>query len=161
VLDNAAAAAAADFGLAVNHLMERPVTRLGTLDYMAPEVSFSWCLCWFNILYILGEQQRLGTLDYMAPEVKFVWFFESVRQSVHSNASNGAASHSTTWPPEVSFICCYDCMRFSVRSNANIGASAHSTAWFLRGGNHHAVPWLLESCHKQHRQCRALACAAH
>eukprot|EP00882_Tetradesmus_deserticola_P025483 GHRQ01027997.1.p1 GENE.GHRQ01027997.1~~GHRQ01027997.1.p1 ORF type:complete len:309 (+),score=110.36 GHRQ01027997.1:200-1126(+) len=28
----------ADFGLAVNHLMERPVTRLGTLDYMAPEV---------------------------------------------------------------------------------------------------------------------------
>eukprot|EP00775_Hariotina_reticulata_P007067 gene7067-7280_t len=28
----------ADFGLAVNHLLERPVTRLGTLDYMAPEV---------------------------------------------------------------------------------------------------------------------------
>jgi len=28
-----------DFGLAVNHLLERPVTRLGTLDYMAPEVS--------------------------------------------------------------------------------------------------------------------------
>jgi serine/threonine protein kinase len=27
-----------DFGLAVNHLLERPVTRLGTLDYMAPEV---------------------------------------------------------------------------------------------------------------------------
>lgn len=27
-----------DFGLAVNHHEERPVTRLGTLDYMAPEV---------------------------------------------------------------------------------------------------------------------------
>lgn len=27
-----------DFGLAVNEHMERPVTRLGTLDYMAPEV---------------------------------------------------------------------------------------------------------------------------
>lgn len=31
--------APADFGLAVNHLLERPVTRLGTLDYMAPEVG--------------------------------------------------------------------------------------------------------------------------
>jgi serine/threonine protein kinase len=28
-----------DFGLAVNGAMERPVTRLGTLDYMAPEVG--------------------------------------------------------------------------------------------------------------------------
>jgi hypothetical protein len=27
----------ADFGLAVNRKRERPVTRLGTLDYMAPE----------------------------------------------------------------------------------------------------------------------------
>jgi serine/threonine protein kinase len=30
----------ADFGLAVNANEERPVTRLGTLDYMAPEVSW-------------------------------------------------------------------------------------------------------------------------
>jgi serine/threonine protein kinase len=28
----------ADFGLAVDASVERPVTRLGTLDYMAPEV---------------------------------------------------------------------------------------------------------------------------
>lgn len=30
--------ALADFGLSINSLEERPVTRLGTLDYMAPEV---------------------------------------------------------------------------------------------------------------------------
>ena len=29
----------ADFGLSINHRVERPVTRAGTLDYMAPEVS--------------------------------------------------------------------------------------------------------------------------
>lgn len=34
---------ATDFGLAVNHLLERPVTRLGTLDYMAPEVCMYVC----------------------------------------------------------------------------------------------------------------------
>lgn len=28
----------ADFGLAIDLAQERPVTRLGTLDYMAPEV---------------------------------------------------------------------------------------------------------------------------
>lgn len=28
-----------DFGLAINSTTERPVTRLGTLDYMAPEVG--------------------------------------------------------------------------------------------------------------------------
>jgi aurora kinase len=28
----------ADFGLAINNKDERPVTRAGTLDYMAPEV---------------------------------------------------------------------------------------------------------------------------
>jgi hypothetical protein len=28
----------ADFGLSINHVEERPVTRVGTLDYMAPEV---------------------------------------------------------------------------------------------------------------------------
>lgn len=27
-----------DFGLAIDSSQERPVTRLGTLDYMAPEV---------------------------------------------------------------------------------------------------------------------------
>lgn len=31
----------ADFGLSINHLQERPVTRAGTLDMMAPEV-ISW-----------------------------------------------------------------------------------------------------------------------
>lgn len=35
-----------DFGLAVNHLLERPVTRLGTLDYMSPEVG------WFCIVLL-------------------------------------------------------------------------------------------------------------
>ena len=34
-----AAGAVVDFGLAVNVMQERPVTRLGTLDYMAPEVG--------------------------------------------------------------------------------------------------------------------------
>lgn len=29
----------ADFGLAINRQQERPVTRAGTLDYMAPEVN--------------------------------------------------------------------------------------------------------------------------
>ena len=34
-----------DFGLAVDGNQERPVTRLGTLDYMAPEVCACVCLC--------------------------------------------------------------------------------------------------------------------
>lgn len=33
----------ADFGLSINARAERPVTRAGTLDYMAPEVLlFAW-----------------------------------------------------------------------------------------------------------------------
>lgn len=35
----------ADFGLAINVDKERPVTRAGTLDYMAPEVSISGVIC--------------------------------------------------------------------------------------------------------------------
>jgi aurora kinase len=38
-----------DFGLAVNVAMERPVTRLGTLDYMAPEVRALAC-CLHGVL---------------------------------------------------------------------------------------------------------------
>lgn len=30
----------ADFGLSIDSTSERPVTRAGTLDYMAPEVNF-------------------------------------------------------------------------------------------------------------------------
>ena len=44
----------ADFGLSIDATSERPVTRAGTLDYMAPEVctavqlSHSVCLDWHN-----------------------------------------------------------------------------------------------------------------
>ena len=33
----------ADFGLSINARAERPVTRAGTLDYMAPEVLIAAC----------------------------------------------------------------------------------------------------------------------
>lgn len=35
----------ADFGLSIDSTEERPVTRAGTLDYMAPEVQTELCLC--------------------------------------------------------------------------------------------------------------------
>lgn len=35
----------ADFGLSIDATSERPVTRAGTLDYMAPEVSPSFLFC--------------------------------------------------------------------------------------------------------------------
>ncbi len=34
----------ADFGLSINADQERPVTRAGTLDYMAPEVRTNWLI---------------------------------------------------------------------------------------------------------------------
>ena len=37
----------ADFGLSINARAERPVTRAGTLDYMAPEVSSAVSPCNF------------------------------------------------------------------------------------------------------------------
>jgi serine/threonine protein kinase len=34
-----------DFGLAINVVKERPVSRVGTLDYMPPEVRRCPCCC--------------------------------------------------------------------------------------------------------------------
>lgn len=47
----------ADFGLSIDATSERPVTRAGTLDYMAPEVSPTTCLAlcinfFFLLIYI-------------------------------------------------------------------------------------------------------------
>lgn len=39
LFDAAGALLVGDFGLAVNQLAERPCLRMGTLDYMCPEVS--------------------------------------------------------------------------------------------------------------------------
>ena len=41
LLTKAKAVKLADFGLSINFNDERPVTRAGTLDYMAPEVCFA------------------------------------------------------------------------------------------------------------------------
>lgn len=32
-----------DFGLAINATKERPISRVGTLEYMSPEVSYNCC----------------------------------------------------------------------------------------------------------------------
>ncbi|CAI5984694.1 unnamed protein product [Closterium sp. NIES-65] len=56
-----------DFGLAINMKEERPASRLGNLQYMAPEV-----VCDFGLAINMKEERpasRLGTLQYMAPEV--------------------------------------------------------------------------------------------
>ncbi|CAI5529855.1 unnamed protein product [Closterium sp. Naga37s-1] len=55
-----------DFGLAINMREERPASRLGTLQYKAPEV------CDFGLAINMKEERparRLHTLQYMAPEV--------------------------------------------------------------------------------------------
>lgn len=41
----------ADFGLSIDATCERPVTRAGTLDYMAPEVTSRHTVYFFADLY--------------------------------------------------------------------------------------------------------------
>ena len=46
----------ADFGLAINTDAQAPISRVGTLDYMAPEVDQPFALClafYFNSLCLL------------------------------------------------------------------------------------------------------------
>ncbi len=65
-----------DFGLAINSTTERPVTRLGTLDYMAPEVGPSMGRDAESGRRVVGwvgaggaRLRLLGALEYVAPEV--------------------------------------------------------------------------------------------
>ncbi len=50
ILVTAASIKLADFGLSINADQERPVTRAGTLDYMAPEVRPPWACCWLDVM---------------------------------------------------------------------------------------------------------------
>ena len=78
----------ADFGLSIDATEERPVTRAGTLDYMAPEVrpvvntgkrgTVRRAALFGCMLQCAAEEYHImcaATLDYMVPEVRqrLVW----------------------------------------------------------------------------------------
>ena len=54
----------ADFGLSINAVQERPVTRAGTLDYMAPEVGAQPLIVLF---WIIGQT---GNVPWRCPDTE-------------------------------------------------------------------------------------------
>ena len=61
----------ADFGLSIDASLERPVTRAGTLDYMAPEVNLRACTatssCMWLFMHMLCIHAAASALRLLVP----------------------------------------------------------------------------------------------